>query len=301
MRSLGIMLSALVGTAAALRVSGLENALVRERKPFDLLTIQPTYAISDWAAARRLMDEYVDVARTSTGCSYCGWTMCESTSQLFVSEAYRDAEAARTQLANAAPILKRLLAGPASLELCELHGPPAELARAELRAIMPEGTEYFEACAGGYSFFSKQTGGLMTGQTLCSIKPTYRVSDWDAASLLVDELLERAAVEPGCIYCGVSRSSCGELLSVRSAHSNAAGLLEHLANVGAQLAQLASGPAQLERMELHGPPMQIERCKGSAVLDELAGENLRSFVTRGGFQRFEAWSSYVAQPNPEFG
>ena len=58
------------GSPRGLRAAGLtqggppDNALVRERKPFNLITVAPTYAVSDWAAARRLADQYVDVARS---------------------------------------------------------------------------------------------------------------------------------------------------------------------------------------------------------------------------------------------
>jgi len=174
-QQVGLRLPFLVATTAALRVSGLENAVVRDRKPFGLLTIQPVYTVQDWTAARRLMDEYVDSARSnSDGASYCGWQWCESQDKLFISEAYNSAGTAKAHLARVAPIVERLLAGPATLDRMEVHGPSAELDA--LRSDLP-GSAVLYAAHSGFSFFSKQTGGLRTAQTFCSIKPTFSVLD----------------------------------------------------------------------------------------------------------------------------
>ena len=221
--------------------------------------------------------------------------MYEAEKLLVVNEAYRNADAVNLQLSDAAPILKRLMSGPATRLRTELHGPATELERC--KAALPDDVQCF-AARDGFSFFSKQTGGLMTAQTMCSFKPTYRVTDWDLATSVVGTIQERTALEPGCIYCGWSAT--GDLLSLRSAHSNADALLEHLGNVASQLTELATGPACVERLELHGPSMQLERCKANIRQLEFA-RDARLFVTRGGFQKFEAWSSYVAQPNPQFG
>jgi quinol monooxygenase YgiN len=272
----------------------------RDRMPFHLLTIQPTFTVTDWSTATRVLADFLDETRAEAGCSYCGWTQSLSGDRIFISEAFRDADAVIEHV-QAYKAIKPALAGAVTLERMQLHGPPDELAKC--RGAMPSGTECFEALPGGFSFFSKQTGGLMTAQTLVSLKPTFVVNDWEACQPLLQNYLEKAALEPGLVYCGWSTN--GEQLSCRLAHTNADGVIAHLENVASCLQdEILGGPASLERIELHGPNAQIERVRASSstatetTLDALGVEY---FATQGGFQKFECWSSYVAQPKPRFG
>ena len=73
-------------------------------------------------------------------------------------------------------------------------------------------------------------------------------------------------------------------------------MLEHLDNVGPCLEALLGpdGGATLENIELHGPKAQVEKVRSAGTL--LDGLDAEYYATAGGFQKFECWSSYVAQP-----
>ena len=280
------------------------DSLMRERMPNAFLSFQPTFIVTDWAAIPRLMEAYVDHARSENGCSCCGWSRCED--RLFVSEAHRDADALVDHLNGVAPIVAQLLAGAAALERAELHGPASSFDAC--RNIVDELTDgraqYFASLPGAFSFFSKQTGGMMTGQSFCSLRPMLTVSDMAAAQPLLDSYLERVAAQPGCIYTGFTRcEKSGNALFSREAHSNADAMISHLEIVRPILQALCDGPAALEGLELHGPSMQLARVRAAVEAGELLVEGvpIRYLTLGGGFQRFEAWSSYVAQPKPRFG
>ena len=100
-----------------------------------------------------------------------------------MSEAYRDADAANAHTARTASIVARLLDGPATLESMEVHGPAAQLKSCE---SMPEGTRYFESTPQGYSFFSKQTGGLQCAQVTAAKK---KLSDLFSPALILSSNL----------------------------------------------------------------------------------------------------------------
>ena len=278
------------------------DSQLRERMPNTFLSFQPTFAVSDWAAAGRIMEEYVERARSEPGCSYCGWT--RSSDLLFISEAHNGPDALLDHLGGVQPYIDKLLAGPATLERVQLHGPEASIGacRSAIDGLSTGlSADCFTSQPGAFSFFSKQTGGMRTGQTICSCKPLLRVTDWEAAQPIMDEYLERTATEPGCIYSGFTR--CGDsLLFIREAHSNADAVLIHLANVAPLLRRLCDGPATLAGVEVHAPSMQLARIREAAPLEDLfGGIEAKYFALGGGFQRFEAWSSYVAQPKVRFG
>jgi len=94
-------------------------------KTQNFCTIQPTFTIKDLKAAEPLMKECVDATKTEKGCVYYGWTI--SGDKLFCREAYVDGAAVDTHLANAVPIVGKMLeAGCVELDGIEFHGPKAE-------------------------------------------------------------------------------------------------------------------------------------------------------------------------------
>lgn len=293
MKALGIFAMVAPTTALAMTLGS-----TRERMPFGLITVQPTFTVSDWGVARTALADFLDLARKETGCCYCGWTRCTTEDKLFISEAFRDADAVIAHV-QAYKQIRETLSDAVSLQRMQVHGPPVEIEKC--LSAMPEGTECFAAREpGGFSYFSKQTGGLMTAQTLCSLKPMLKVTDWDAAEKIMAEYLERASLEAGLIYIGWTASNDDERLFCRVAHSNANAVLEHLINVAPCLQALLDGPATLESIELHGPQMQIERVQQAGTL--LDGLGAEYYVTQSGFQKYECWSSYVAQgPGIRFG
>ena len=285
----------LLGLLPAATAALIANAPTRDRMPFGLLTIQPTFTVSDWSVATRVLDDFLGLARKEKGCSYCGYTRSLAGDKLFISEAFNSAESV-VEHVQAYKTIKPALSGAVSLERMQLHGPADEIEKCV--SAMPAGTQCFpmRAKPSGFSFFSKQTGGLMTAQTLCSLKPMLLISDWEKAEKIMADYVELAALEPGLIYCGWTSDEDSTRAFLRVAHSSADAVLEHLDNVGPCLEALLGpdGGATLENIELHGPKAQVEKVRSAGTL--LDGLDAEYYATASGFQKFECWSSYVAQP-----
>merc|ERR1712054_606441 len=145
--------------------------------PQTIMTIQPTFTVSDWAVAEPIMAEFVEATKKETGCIYYGWTRNDD--KLFCREAYVDAAASLAHLDNVGPLVGKLLESAATLDQIELHGPAAELdkCKANMDAF---GTTYWEIDS-GVSFMSKEVGGVRGAQTLMTIQPTFTIKDWEAA------------------------------------------------------------------------------------------------------------------------
>ena len=207
----------LLGLLPAATAALIANAPTRDRMPFGLLTIQPTFTVSDWNVATRVLDDFLGLARKEKGCSYCGYTRSLTGDKLFISEAFNSAESV-VEHVQAYKTIKPALSGAVSLERMQLHGPADEIEKC--MSAMPAGTQCFpmRAKPSGFSFFSKQTGGLMTAQTLCSLKPMLLISDWEKAEKIMADYVERAALEPGLIYCGWTSDEDSTRAFLRVAH-----------------------------------------------------------------------------------
>ena len=95
-----------------------------------------------------------------------------------------------------------------------------------------------------------------------SLRPTYKVSDWDVARPIMDEYLAKTREERGPMFCGWN--ICGDTLFTSESFHNAGAVAEHLENVQPLVDKLlSSGAATLERMELHGPTSELAKCKGA--------------------------------------
>merc|ERR1712196_202655 len=165
--------------------------------PQTIMTIQPTFTVSDWAVAEPIMAEFVEATKKETGCIYYGWTRNDD--KLFCREAYVDAEASLAHLDNVGPLVGKLLESAATLDQIELHGPAAEL--------------------------HEQGGGsVRSAQTLMTIQPTFTIKDWEAAKPIMEEFVERTKTETGCVYYGWTK--VGDKLFCREAYNDAAGVLE---------------------------------------------------------------------------
>ena len=271
---------ALVARAPAPRMNVVDFMPFWENNFF---TVEPTYTIRDWAAARSIMAEYLDSVRTERGAMFSGWTICDD--KLFCREAFHDAGAVVAHMANVKPAIGKLLAGVATLESVELHGPPSDLPKcADAMAPFDAATRTFEIDS-GCTFIVRPYAGMSRGQSHFSIHPRFTVSDWSAARPLLDETVARMKLVSGCIYFGWTR--CGDDLVCRQAYTNAEGVRAHLDGVGALIEQLASGPATLDSVSVHGPSTRLGECK--AVMGEKYGVSVspRYFALDSGFQRFE--------------
>ena len=93
-----------------------------------------------------------------------------------------------------------------------------------------------------------------------SLHPYFKVhpGKLDAIKAMLPTFAEKTATEKGNLFYGFTMN--GDELFCREAYENADGLLAHLDNVGALLAE-AMKIADLTRIEVHGPAAELEKLK----------------------------------------
>lgn len=264
---------------------------VVDRSPpwsFNFTAVEPTFTIANsmWTAAKPLLAEYLDIARTSRGAMYSGFTISDD--RLHIREAFADAALAAVHWTAAKSTLEKLLAGVATLDEVQVQGPAADAEliaavqaalRCDIEAVKP-----FEIEVGATALV-RPWGGMSRGQGFCSLQTDYTLSDWEAAVPLLQQSVELAAAEgTGSVYFGWSRS--GDRLACRQAHANPEAMEAHLANaqIAATLDSLGNGPATLDAVRLHVPAGAA--CESFAGL-EYHGLPAEVFGIDSGFQRFE--------------
>jgi len=225
------------------------------RRAYTFMTIQPTFTVKDWALAKPIMDEFIEATKSETACVYYGWSTCGD--KLFCREAYTDAAGALAHLDNVGSLVGKMLEAAASLDKIELHGPEAELEKCQEK-MDGFGTLYYKT-DGGISWMSDEAGGPVAPQTLMTIQPTFTVKDWALAEPIMKEFVEATNKETGAVYYGWTRQ--GDTLFCREAYTDAAGALAHLDNVGSLVGKMLEAAASLDKIELHGPEAELEKCK----------------------------------------
>jgi quinol monooxygenase YgiN len=93
-----------------------------------------------------------------------------------------------------------------------------------------------------------------------SLHPHFKVhpGKLDADKAGFPRFLEKTATEKDCLFYGFT--SNGDEIHCREAYNNAEGVLAHLDNVGALLAEMLT-MADLTRVEVHGPTAELEKLK----------------------------------------
>ena len=93
-----------------------------------------------------------------------------------------------------------------------------------------------------------------------SLHPYFKVhpGKLDAIKAMLPQFVEKTATENGNLFYEFSMN--GDELFCREAYENADGLLAHLDNVGALLAE-AMKIGDLTRVEVHGPAAELEKLK----------------------------------------
>jgi quinol monooxygenase YgiN len=93
-----------------------------------------------------------------------------------------------------------------------------------------------------------------------SLHPYFKVHPRkvDAIKAMLPQFVEKTATEKAVVFYEFTMN--GDELFCREAYENAEGLLAHLDNVGALLAE-AMKMADLTRIEVHGPTAELEKLK----------------------------------------
>jgi hypothetical protein len=278
------------------------TALVGSAYENKFLTLQPTYTISDWAKAKPVVDKMVASAKKETGVIYCGYSTTRSLrststvggyavtpgDKLFGRLAFPDADALLSHLQNRDDTA--LQSGAASLDSLAVHGPAGELAKLSI-----DGADYYETEA-GISRLERETGGAQLPLQLLSVHTSFDVSDPAAAKLICDELVERTATEPDCLYCGWTRRD--DRLFLREAFGSVVGIARHADNVGSCLEALAGGdnaPAVLVDNEVHASLANLNLYKEFVTdtqrdVGYCSASSVRYF-SEGGFSRYDVQQS----------
>jgi quinol monooxygenase YgiN len=79
-----------------------------------------------------------------------------------------------------------------------------------------------------------------------------------AVKAFFPQFVEKTATEKDCLYYGFT--SNGEEMFCREGYANSEGLLAHVENIGALLAEMLK-IADLSRVEVHGPAAELEKLK----------------------------------------
>ncbi len=114
---------------------------------------------------------------------------------------------------------------------------------------------------------------------LVTIHPYFKIHPGKEA--LADGVLQKFVTtttgEPDCLF--YEFTVCGEEIFCREGYAGAAGVLHHLENVGAALAEMLT-VSDLSRLEFHGPAAEIEQLR-----EPLGHLNAAFFVVKCGVPR----------------
>ena len=93
-----------------------------------------------------------------------------------------------------------------------------------------------------------------------SLHPYFKVhpGKLEAVKAGFPRFVEKTATEKDCLFYGFTAS--GDEVLCREAYESADGVLAHLENVGALLAEMLK-MADLTRVEVHGPAAELEKLK----------------------------------------
>ena len=223
------------------------------------------------------MEDFVEKTKSEDGCMYYGWV--RDGDKLKCREGYVDGAAINAHLANVGDCIQAILAeGVASLDSIEIQGPADQLELVK-PGTKDLGTKYY-ATDGGFTNLTKAVGDAEIAYDICTIHPTFTVTDWEKAKPVMEDFVEKTKSEDGCVYYGWVRD--GDKLKCREGYVDGAAINAHLANVGDCIqAILAEGVASLDSINIQGPADQLELVKpGTKDL------GTKYYATDGGFSKY---------------
>jgi quinol monooxygenase YgiN len=235
--------------------------------------IYPMFTINDMEKAKPHLDGMVEATKAEAGCLYYGWTICGD--KLHCRETYVDGAAASVHLGAAGPLVGAMLeSGAASLDEIGIMGTAADLAAAK-EAGDGLGCAYWEVWD-SFSNFKKEASEVAATANFCTIQPTFTLADRAKAEPFMKQCVEATKSEKGCVYYGWTIS--GDKLYCREAYVDGAAVDAHLKNaVPIVGAMLDSGAASLDKIEVHGPKAELEKCKAEG--DALGAKYFETYAT----------------------
>mmetsp|Transcript_1835 Transcript_1835/g.6181 ORF Transcript_1835/g.6181 Transcript_1835/m.6181 type:complete len:274 (+) Transcript_1835:81-902(+) len=258
-------------------------------KGCDFVTIQPTFAIKNWAEAEKFFPEFIAKSKAGPGVIYYGFTADKENNRAFCREAYVDASAARAHLDAVGQILTDFTAEHASLESLAIHGSKAELAKLK-PTTDAFGAAYYEFQCGYTNLEELSASSTEAPYVFCTIQPTFKINDAKAVEKFMPAIVERTKDETGLLYYGFTLDQANQKLFCREAYADGDGILAHLANVETILSDaLTSKAIELEAIDIHGPAPELAKTKDKT---KALGAKYYDVVTDvGAFVKFKAASS----------
>ncbi|MBL8472010.1 MAG: hypothetical protein KF778_05405 [Rhodocyclaceae bacterium] len=121
---------------------------------------------------------------------------------------------------------------------------------------------------------------MFINDSCCTLVPYFEIhpGKMDQFKALLSQFVELTKTEPACVHYAFSID--GNVVHCREGYDNAEGLLGHLKNVGAPLAE-ALKISNILRLEIHGPAAEVDKLRAP-----LAGLKPQFFVLEpGGIRR----------------
>ena len=221
------------------------------------VTLCPYFKVKDLAKFKEIWKAAYDPFAHKEDCVHYSFGFTEDGMRAHCREAYTSAKTALQHLADVDAALKAVLDGPAELERLEVHGPKAEIDQL-IEPLTPFGCKFF-VCEWGF----RPAKPAMDPDTVVHLYPYFGMKDaaefkqiWgDAYPATKAAAEEEKSHQYAFSFEGATAASC------REAYGDAAGVLTHLTNVDGPLKAVLDGPADLARLEVHGPQSEVDKLK----------------------------------------
>lgn len=156
----------------------------------------------------------------------------------------------------------------ATLSRIEIHGPSDELDAPETKKFLDPSmalkAEYYDMEEG---FVSRLPPSVASRASLCETNEYFTVNDWGKARPIMNDFVKQTSREKGCLYSGWSKKN--NELRWRESYKDGDAMLKHFKNTAPLIDKLRDGPATLERFEIHGPTVELNKAKDiSSLLKE---------------------------------
>jgi len=221
------------------------------------VTLAPYFKVKDLAKFKEIWKAAYDPFAHKDDCVHYSFGFTEDGGRAHCREAYTSAKTALQHLADVDAALKAVLDGPAELERLEVHGPKAEIDQL-IEPLTPFGCKFF-VCEWGF----RPAKPAMDPDTVVHLYPYFDMKDapafkkiWgDAYPATKAAATEEKSHQYAFSFEGDAVASC------RESYGDADGVLTHLGNVDTPLNAVLDGPADLARLEVHGPQSECDKLK----------------------------------------
>jgi len=225
-----------------------------------VVTLCPYFKLKDAAKFKEIWQEDYKKFAHKEDCVHYAFCFTEDNTRAHCREAYPNAEKVLQHLGDVDVPLKAVLDGPADLERLEVHGPQAEIDKLR-EALTPLGCLFYVTEWG-----SRPKKAAMENDTVMHLYPYFKLkkpaefkSIWFEA---YPDTVANMTAEKSHQYAFSFEPTQGDgVASCRESYGDAEAILLHLKNVDTPLKAVLDGPAELLRLEVHGPAAENAKLK----------------------------------------